>query len=64
MAIAAVTPDKDAIVCEIHVAAPPERVFQALIDPQRGAAKRVRLKLSRWSPSAVAAGSMTARKAS
>jgi len=35
MATAAVTPDKDAIVCEIHIAAPPERVFQALIDPQQ-----------------------------
>ena len=30
-----VTPDQDAIVSEIFVAAPPERVFQALIDPQQ-----------------------------
>jgi len=28
-----VTPDQDAIVSEIHIAAPPERVFQALVDP-------------------------------
>jgi uncharacterized protein YndB with AHSA1/START domain len=28
-----VTPDQDAIVSEIFIAAPPERVFQALIDP-------------------------------
>jgi uncharacterized protein YndB with AHSA1/START domain len=28
-----VTPDNDAIVSEIHIAAPPERVFQALTDP-------------------------------
>jgi len=27
------TPDADAIVCEIEIAAPPERVFQALTDP-------------------------------
>ncbi len=33
MATSRVTPDADAIVAEIHVAAPPERVFQALIDP-------------------------------
>ena len=30
-----VTPDQDAIVSEIFVAAPPERVFQALIDPRQ-----------------------------
>lgn len=30
-----VTPDADAIVSEIHIAAPPERVFQALVDPQQ-----------------------------
>ena len=33
MASIAVTPDQDALVSEIHIAAPPERVFQALIDP-------------------------------
>lgn len=26
------TPDQDAVVCEIEIAAPPERVFQALTD--------------------------------
>jgi uncharacterized protein YndB with AHSA1/START domain len=30
-----VTPKQDAIVSEIHIAAPPERVFQALIDPKQ-----------------------------
>jgi uncharacterized protein YndB with AHSA1/START domain len=33
MATSKVTPDADEIVSEIHIAAPPERVFQALIDP-------------------------------
>jgi uncharacterized protein YndB with AHSA1/START domain len=33
MASVVVTPDQDALVSEIHIAAPPERVFQALIDP-------------------------------
>jgi len=27
-----ITPDQDAVVCEIEIAAPPARVFQALID--------------------------------
>ena len=35
MATARVTPNEDAIVCEIHIAAPPERVFQALIDAKQ-----------------------------
>ena len=39
MTNAIVTPDQDAVVSEIHIAAPPERVFQALIDP---------LQLKRW----------------
>jgi uncharacterized protein YndB with AHSA1/START domain len=30
-----VTPDQDAIVSEIFIAAPPERVSHALIDPQQ-----------------------------
>ncbi|SPF41433.1 conserved hypothetical protein [Candidatus Sulfotelmatobacter kueseliae] len=32
MATTAVTPDRDAVVGEIHIAAPPARVFQALTD--------------------------------
>jgi uncharacterized protein YndB with AHSA1/START domain len=28
-----ITPNEDAVVSEIHITAPPERVFQALIDP-------------------------------
>jgi len=35
MAIAFVTPDQDSIVTEIQIAAPPERVFQALTDGQQ-----------------------------
>lgn len=35
MATAVITADQDAIVSEIEVAAPPERVFQALSDPQQ-----------------------------
>jgi hypothetical protein len=30
-----VTPDRDAIISEIYIAASPERVFQALVDPQQ-----------------------------
>jgi len=35
MATSKVTPDADAIITQIHIAAPPERVFQALVDPQQ-----------------------------
>ena len=35
MATTKVTPDSDAIVSEIHIAAPPERVFQALVSPEQ-----------------------------
>ena len=35
MATIAVTPDQDTIEAEIFVAAPPERVFQALTDPNQ-----------------------------
>jgi uncharacterized protein YndB with AHSA1/START domain len=31
----AVTPDQDAVVAEIHIAAPPERVFAAISDPRQ-----------------------------
>jgi uncharacterized protein YndB with AHSA1/START domain len=30
-----ITPNEDAVVSEIHITAPPERVFQALIDPEQ-----------------------------
>ncbi len=33
MATAVITPDKDAVHVEVFIAAPPERVFQALTDP-------------------------------
>jgi uncharacterized protein YndB with AHSA1/START domain len=35
MASTIITPDQDAVVSEIHIAAPPDRVFQALIDPKQ-----------------------------
>ena len=35
MASVVVTPDQDALVSEIRIAAPPDRVFQALIDPSQ-----------------------------
>jgi len=34
MPISAIPPDHDVIVCEIDIAAPPERVFKALTDPE------------------------------
>jgi uncharacterized protein YndB with AHSA1/START domain len=33
MAIATITPDQNAVVAEIFIAAPPARVFQAISDP-------------------------------
>ena len=35
MSSTVVTPNQDALVTEIHIAAPPERIFQALIDPRQ-----------------------------
>jgi len=35
MATVSITPDQDAVVSEIRIAAPPERVFQALVDPKQ-----------------------------
>jgi uncharacterized protein YndB with AHSA1/START domain len=35
MATSKITPDQDAIICEIHIAAQPEHVFQALTDPRQ-----------------------------
>ncbi len=35
MASLSVTPDQDCLVSEIQVAAPPERVFKALLDPKQ-----------------------------
>jgi len=35
MATAVITPDQDTIVAEVFIAAPPERVFQAITDPQQ-----------------------------
>lgn len=34
MAQAVVTPDLDTIACEIDIAAPPERVFKSIVDPE------------------------------
>ncbi len=33
MPVSQITPDQDAMVTEIEIAAPPERVFEALTDP-------------------------------
>ncbi len=35
MATVAITPDQDLIVAEIEIAAPPQRVFQAITDPRQ-----------------------------
>lgn len=35
MASMQITPDQDAIDSEIYIAAPPERVFQALVEPRQ-----------------------------
>ena len=35
MATSRVSPDADEIISEIHIAAPPKRVFQALVDPEQ-----------------------------
>jgi uncharacterized protein YndB with AHSA1/START domain len=35
MSTAKPTPDANEIVSEVHIAAPPERVFQALVDPKQ-----------------------------
>jgi uncharacterized protein YndB with AHSA1/START domain len=35
MATTIITPDQDAVVSEIQIAAPPQRVFEALIDPKQ-----------------------------
>src|SRR6202162_5316601 len=35
MATAAVPPDSDAVLAEVFIAAPPERVFQAITDPKQ-----------------------------
>jgi uncharacterized protein YndB with AHSA1/START domain len=35
MATATITPDQDTILAEVFIAAPPERVFQAITDPEQ-----------------------------
>ncbi|MGB8115629.1 MAG: SRPBCC domain-containing protein, partial [Candidatus Sulfotelmatobacter sp.] len=30
-----ITPDHDAVITEIEIAAPPERVFRAIVDPDQ-----------------------------
>ena len=30
-----ITPNQDALVSEVHISAPPERIFEALIDPRQ-----------------------------
>jgi len=45
-----ITPDNDAVVSEIEIAAPPERVFQALIDRQQAMAwgSNEAFKMTSW----------------
>jgi uncharacterized protein YndB with AHSA1/START domain len=35
MATSRMSPNSDELISEIHIAAPPDRVFQALVDPQQ-----------------------------
>jgi uncharacterized protein YndB with AHSA1/START domain len=35
MATSKVSPNQDELISEIHISAPPERIFQALVDPQQ-----------------------------
>jgi uncharacterized protein YndB with AHSA1/START domain len=35
MSTTIIAPDQDSVVSEIHIAVPPDRVFQALIDPKQ-----------------------------
>ena len=42
MVTSAVTPDQDAIICEIEIAAPPERVFQAMTDSRQVRAQQIK----------------------
>ena len=35
MATATITPDQDTVLAEIFIAAPPERVFEAITDPSQ-----------------------------
>jgi len=35
MSMTVITPNQDALVSEVHISAPPERIFQALIDPKQ-----------------------------
>jgi uncharacterized protein YndB with AHSA1/START domain len=35
MATSSITPDNDAVMAEVFIAAPPERVFQAITDPRQ-----------------------------
>src|ERR1700679_3720797 len=49
MATIAITPDQDVVTCEIFIAAPPARVFQAITDPNQmpqwwGASNLYRIK--------------------
>jgi hypothetical protein len=60
MARTVITPDKNAVVSEIEIAAPPQRVFQALIDRQQ-AMHGARMMASRscvgkWRPPAANGG--------
>jgi uncharacterized protein YndB with AHSA1/START domain len=62
---ATVSPDQDAVVAEIEIAAPQARVFEAITDPKQqavwwGAEPSTDLRESRCSPTSAAAGAFTA----
>jgi uncharacterized protein YndB with AHSA1/START domain len=51
MATATITPDQDTVLAEIFIAAPPERVFQAITDPSQTAqwwGKKGMYRASEW----------------
>ena len=49
MATAQITPDNDAILAEIFIAAPPARVFEAIADPKQRAVVGSERALQVWS---------------
>lgn len=58
MATVNITPDRDAVISEIEIAAPPERVFQALIDREQALqwGKGDAFEITQWEMDARAGG--------
>ena len=63
MATSRISPDADAVVSEIEMAAPPERVYEALIDRKQVMQWWTSEQCARWSVGWAAGGAMTQRKA-